>query len=343
MVTITPVPGDAELPIALAAVDALDIVSVCDNVTDVLLTDQGPARRFRPPATDPPLVDAPLLTGGTAADPPSAQHGFSSLVTAQRGGRTLSVLFDTGATPDGCVDNLRRMGIDPASIDVVVLSHGHYDHVTGLSGLAPILGPRHTPVVIHPDGLRSRRFRVGEHERRLAHLDAEAVSAAGFDLHTPDGPTLLGDPDGPQMVLTGPVERLTDFEPGLPGQEALVDGTWQPDAEMHDDQALLARVADRGLAVLTGCGHAGVVNIAHWARALTGEERIHALLGGFHLGGPGFADAIDPTVLALSVLEPEVVVPTHCTGWRAAGAIAEALPEAFIANSVGTTYHLTAP
>lgn len=98
----------------------------------------------------------------------------------------------------------------------------------------------------------------------------------------------------------------------------------------------------RGLLVITGCGHAGVVNILRYARALTGIEQIHAVVGGFHLTGPLFEPVITPTVDALAALAPDLVVPAHCTGWRAMHELANRLPAAFIANAVGTRLELTA-
>ena len=95
-----------------------------------------------------------------------------------------------------------------------------------------------------------------------------------------------------------------------------------------------------GLVVLTGCGHAGIVNIMRHAQRLTGVEKIHAVFGGFHLNGPLFAPIVHPTVDALVGFCPDVIVPSHCTGWTASHAIAEKLPEAFIQNSVGTRFEL---
>jgi 7,8-dihydropterin-6-yl-methyl-4-(beta-D-ribofuranosyl)aminobenzene 5'-phosphate synthase len=94
--------------------------------------------------------------------------------------------------------------------------------------------------------------------------------------------------------------------------------------------------------ILTGCGHAGIVNICRYARRLTGIDQIHAVIGGFHLGGPLFEPIIAATIEAFEELAPDVLVPAHCTGWKATHAIARKLPDAFIQNSIGTTLELTA-
>jgi 7,8-dihydropterin-6-yl-methyl-4-(beta-D-ribofuranosyl)aminobenzene 5'-phosphate synthase len=115
-----------------------------------------------------------------------------------------------------------------------------------------------------------------------------------------------------------------------------------PDPLVVDDQALVVHVRGRGLVVLTGCGHAGAINIARHAGRLTSVDRLDALLGGFHLSGPAFEPVIEPTVAALTEFAPSLVVPAHCTGWRAQHRLAAALPEAFVPNSVGTSYTLRA-
>ena len=142
--------------------------------------------------------------------------------------------------------------------------------------------------------------------------------------------------------MTGEVDRTTDFEKGFPIHQAYRGGGWEPDPLILDDQALIVNVKGKGLVVLTGCGHAGVVNICRYARRLTGIDQLYLVMGGFHLNGPLFEPIIGETCEALADLSPEVLVPTHCTGWKAIHALAARLPDAFIQNSVGTTFELKA-
>src|SRR5262249_58370650 len=121
------------------------------------------------------------------------------------------------------------------------------------------------------------------------------------------------------------------------GQGAFRDGGWSPDPLILDDQALLVRVAGRGLVVLSGCGHAGIVNTVRYARRLTGEQQIAAVVGGFHLSGPMFERIIGPTVDAFDELAPSLLVPAHCTGWRAVHSLAARFPDAFVQACVRTT------
>src|SRR5690349_23140586 len=134
-------------PIRLAPVDALAITVLVDNVTDILLVDEGPARR--PTIGSGPRVSARTLDLGEAFDALRAEHGFAALVTITRGDREHRVLFDTGITPDGLVENMRRLELSPHDVEGIVLSHGHFDHVGGMEGLARVLGPANLPVVIH--------------------------------------------------------------------------------------------------------------------------------------------------------------------------------------------------
>jgi 7,8-dihydropterin-6-yl-methyl-4-(beta-D-ribofuranosyl)aminobenzene 5'-phosphate synthase len=139
------------------------------------------------------------------------------------------------------------------------------------------------------------------------------------------------------------VDRTTEFEHGMPPAHQAWTGTeWAHDPLVSDDQALVVEVRGRGLLVLTGCGHAGAINIVRHAQRLTGVDRLCALIGGLHLGGPAFEAVIPPTVAALGRLAPSLVVPGHCTGWRAQHALAAVLPDAWVPGSSGSTYRLTA-
>jgi len=325
--------------ITLEPVDELRVLSVCDNSIDILLLDQGVARRM-PLGGSPAgqFLEARTLEGGQASDVPLAQHGFSALVTATRAGRSRRLLFDTGMTPTGCLDNLRRLGQDPADVEAIVCSHGHFDHTTGLSGLVTALGHRNMPVLIHPEFWTRRRLAIpGRDPIELPTTSRRAFVDTGFEIVEGRRPSFVFDGS---LLITGEVDRTTDFERGFAIHEALRGQRWEPDPLVLDDQALIAHVAGHGLVVLTGCGHAGVINIVRYAQRLTGIDDVYAVIGGFHLNGPLFEPVIGPTCDAFADLAPKVLVPAHCTGWRAVHSIAARFPDAFIQNSVGTTYVL---
>jgi 7,8-dihydropterin-6-yl-methyl-4-(beta-D-ribofuranosyl)aminobenzene 5'-phosphate synthase len=326
----------------LEPVDELSVLTVCDNTMDLLLPDEGPATRLSMAGMgrDTPMLQAPVLQEGKVPDAPLAQHGFSALVEIRKGGQAHRLLFDTGLTPAGCVENLLRLGQDPARIEAIVCSHGHFDHTTGLSGLIGRLGRANLPVLIHPEFWTRRRLAIpGQEPFELPTTSRRALDDAGFDVIEQQQPSFLYDRS---VLITGEVDRVTSFEKGFGIHQAWRGGSWQPDPLILDDQALIANVAGRGLVVLTGCGHAGVINICRYAQRLTGIAKLHAVIGGFHLTGPLFEPIIADTVSALAQLAPDLIVPAHCTGWKATHAIARRLPAAFIQNSVGTTFHLTA-
>jgi len=333
-----PLLADVVDPIALAPVDEVVITTLVDNSYDGLMTDMGPARRASMMRL--PGVPAPQFEGGATAPGLLAEHGFSALVHVRRGERTHTLLFDTGVSPGGMATNVERLGLDLGELTAAVLSHGHFDHAGGLAGLASLRGRRGLPLVLHPLVWTRRRVAFpGVQPVELPVLSRRAIEGEGFEVIERREPSLLLDGC---VLVTGEVDRTTEFETGMPFHEAYGTHGWAPDPWIRDDQALVVHVRGKGLVVLTGCGHAGAVNIVRHAMRLTGVDRLHGLFGGFHLTGPAFEPVIEPTVDALQGLQPDVIVPAHCTGWRAQHRIASALPGAFVPNAVGTTFTMVA-
>lgn len=323
----------------LQPVDNVTVTILIDNVSDALMTDMGPAKRTGLASQgDIPWVPAETLVGGKGIDTLLAEHGFSALVTVQRGERTHRILFDTGFTPDGMMENMRRLSLSAKDIEVLVLSHGHSDHTTGLSGMVRGLGRTNLPVIIHPEFWTQRRIVIpGRDPFEIPSTSRSALEGAGFQITEDRAPSFLFEGS---VLVTGEVDRTTEFEKGFAVHQALRDGEWQPDPLILDDQAMIMHVKDKGLVVITGCGHAGVVNILRYAKKLTGVEQIHAVVGGFHLSGVLFEPIIGPTCDALAELSPRYLVPAHCTGWKAQHAMAVRFPEQFIPNTVGTRFEL---
>ena len=322
--------------VPLEPVDSVTVTTLVDNVTDMLLQDQGPAKRPRLGDPRASRLPAAFLDGGETVDAPLAEHGFSVLVTVAKGGKERRILFDAGLTPDGLVENMRRLDLSPKDVEVIALSHGHFDHTTGLDGIVRVLGRPNLPVIIHPEFWSRRRIAIpGREPFELPSTSKSALRGAGFEIVEERQPSFLLDGS---LLVTGEVDRTTDFERGFPVHQAFREGAWQPDPLILDDQAVVVNVADRGLVVITGCGHSGIVNIVRYARKLTGVERVYAVIGGFHLNGPLFEPIIPATCQALAEMAPQVIVPAHCTGWRATHALAAAFPDAFIQNSVGTRF-----
>ena len=329
--------GDAVDPIRLEPVDEVVVTTLMDNSYDGLLPDMGPARRFG--LIRSPVVPSTVMSGGGTKAGLVAEHGFSALVTTRQGGREHTVLFDTGISPRGAAENLHRLGLDHSAIEAVVLSHGHFDHAGGMEGFARLRGFER-PVVVHPLVWTQRRLAPpGMPEVELPTMSKAALEASGFEVVERRQRSLVLDRS---VLITGEVDRTTDFETGMPFQERWNGQSWEPDPLILDDQALVVNVRGLGLVVVTGCGHAGAVNIARYAMRLTGVSRLYGMLGGFHLGGPAFEPIIEPTVSALEAMAPSLVVPAHCTGWKAQHRLAAALPDSFVPNAVGTSYRVQA-
>jgi len=327
--------------VALEPVDRVEITILMDNVTDPLLSDQDGIRRVNWPRA----LHGALPTAGARVSPDTgvpdaliAEPGFSALVRVDKAGREHTLLFDTGVSPNGVVENMRRLDIAPGDIEAIVLSHGHWDHVTGMEGLARELGRSKLPVMIHPEFWARRRVRFpGLDPAELPATSRTALEDLGFTIVEERQPSFLLDG---AVLITGEVDRTTPFEIGFRGHEALRNAEWRPDPLILDDQALVLSLRDRGLIVLSGCGHAGIVNTVRYVRTLTGIDVIAAVVGGFHLSGPMFEPIIEPTVDALAELTPGLLVPAHCTGWRAVHRLATRVPDAFVMSTVGTTIAL---
>ena len=142
------------------------------------------------------------------------------------------------------------------------------------------------------------------------------------------------------ILITGEIPRETSFEKGFMQHRALINGSWQPDPLILDDRAVVINVKGKGLVVISGCAHAGIINTLRYAQRISGTMDVYAVVGGFHLSGKESENRIELTVKELRKLNPKLVVPSHCTGWRGICAIAKALPDVFIWNSVGNMYKL---
>ena len=147
-------------------------------------------------------------------------------------------------------------------------------------------------------------------------------------------PTYLADHT---ILVSGEIPRITEFETGFPYHYTKRNGQWEHDPVIEDDQCLIVNVRGKGLVIMTGCGHSGIINTIRYAQTLTGIQSIYAVLGGFHLTGGIFEKIIPATIAELQEIKPTYLMPGHCTGWAAIQQIAHNMRDAFIPNNVGTT------
>jgi 7,8-dihydropterin-6-yl-methyl-4-(beta-D-ribofuranosyl)aminobenzene 5'-phosphate synthase len=158
------------------------------------------------------------------------------------------------------------------------------------------------------------------------------IQEAGLDLVETEGPYPLLDGT---FLFLGQIPRETEFEKGMPNAYFVEQGQEKFDA-IEDDTAIVMNLKDKGLVVLSGCAHSGIINTVNYARKVTGVTQVHAVMGGFHLTGAHFEPFIQPTTQALKAINPAYVIPTHCTGRKAINYMENELPEKFILNMAGT-------
>ena len=316
-------------PVTLQAVDRLEITVLVDNSIDVFLPGTEEVQRAPLPAELPWGERQALI----------AEHGYAALVRVRAGERSATLLFDAGISTHGLTHNMDVLEVRPLDVHSIILSHGHADHTQGLVGLLKRVGQRRMPILLHPDAFLNRKVIFPDgHEATTPAPNRRLLEQEGVEFIEARGPSYLVEG---LVLVTGQIHRSTDFEQGFPIHYAEINGTWQPDPLIHDDQALVVHVRDKGLVVLTGCGHAGVINTLRYARALTGIETIYALLGGLHLTGRLFEPIIPPTVAALKAMAPHLIMPGHCTGWKATHQLARELADAYVPSSVGTRLVIT--
>ena len=303
----------------LREADKLEVTILVDNYTDLLLL-QG-TEVVKRPAIGPP--NAPL-----------AEHGLSCLLKVYADSEEHVVLMDAGISTTCLFHNADALGVDFGQVESVVLSHGHIDHFGGLIGFLNRAN-KGIPLILHPDAFLPRRLNIpGIGQIDIPRLDEAALKETGVAIHKIKEASTLGSD---LIMVLGEVERVTDFEKGFPWAEAKIDDAWVMDP-FHDDQGVAVKVKGKGLVVISGCAHAGIINTVKHAQKVTGTDKVHAVLGGFHLTGPLFEPIIAPTIGEMKKIGPDVVVPMHCTGWKAINQFAQEMPEQFTLNTVGTTY-----
>jgi 7,8-dihydropterin-6-yl-methyl-4-(beta-D-ribofuranosyl)aminobenzene 5'-phosphate synthase len=322
----------------LKPVDLCNVTVLVDNVTDLLSSV---------PDNVTPHAHNLINTGkvrelsGTCAC--CAHWGLSLVIRVQSGDISHGLLFDSG--PEGATveRNGARLGIDFSSIDEIVLSHGHWDHVGGMIKALELVhranGGKRIPVHLNEAMFVDRGMELGgkvlPFERVPGKKEMEAV---GGDLVcNPDAHTTLDE----MFYISGEIPRVTPYEVGLPPSHVqMTEKGWEPDRLIMDERYLAVHVLNKGILVFTACSHAGIVNVLRDARDAFDPVPLYGVMGGFHLSGATMEKIIPDTVRDLRQFDLREIIPGHCTGWRAFHKLVDAFGESrVIPSAVGQSHH----
>lgn len=311
----------SEAGTVVSEVDKVDVWVLTDNYYDALRPESKITKRFR-------------VTPGHSIH---AEHGLSYYVETTVGGKTSRCMFDYGLDSKGVMHNIRMLGLDMGKTDAFALSHGHFDH---FSGAIEILKenqakiPKSTPFYVGEETFY-RRFSLRPNTTEAADLGILSkadIESLGLKVVEIKEPTEII----PGAWFSGNIERLTPYEKVPPS--LLIQRAEKPEPDdFRGEQALVFLVKGKGLVVLSGCAHAGIVNTVRQAQKVTGAGKVHAIIGGFHLVNAK-PEIIQSTVADIKALQPDYVVPTHCTGFEAILHFRQEMPDQFILNTAGTRY-----
>jgi 7,8-dihydropterin-6-yl-methyl-4-(beta-D-ribofuranosyl)aminobenzene 5'-phosphate synthase len=312
--------------IKLKEANSASLTTVIDNYTESLLPDGDKVER------------AKLVKDGIRKSPLLAEHGFSVLVEVGENSKKHTVLLDFGGSKVGVPYNFDILEIDVNDIEAFVISHGHHDHLGALYEILDSLENKPRSVVVHPDAFLHPRFHKFPDGRRvpIPSLKKGIIEKTGNGVVSGKEPVLLAND---YVLTTGQIPMVNDFEKGMPTAYYEKDGETIKDP-ISDDLGIILNIKDKGLVVITGCGHAGIINTIHHAQEITGVNKIYCVLGGFHLIGNIGEAVIERTIEEMKQFDPEIIVPCHCTGLKAIHKFEKTFSEAFVLNSSGTRINL---
>jgi 7,8-dihydropterin-6-yl-methyl-4-(beta-D-ribofuranosyl)aminobenzene 5'-phosphate synthase len=307
--------------IAIPEVDKLRVWTLTDNYYDALRPDSKITRRCR------------VVPGKSI----HAEHGLAYFVETHVNRETNACMFDFGLDADGVMKNMEILDLDLGKTSAFALSHGHFDHWGGAVEILKQNRARiakNAPFYTGEEAfLRRYTLRPGTKEIvDIGQLEKKDIETLGLRVMEIKNPMQII----PGAWCTGNIERVTEYEKALPNLLVERNGQCETD-DFKGEQALCFKVKSKGLVVLSGCGHAGIVNTVKHAQKITGINEVHAILGGFHLINAK-PEVIRNTVDAIHAMKPDYIAPTHCTGFEALVAFNNRMPDEFILNTAGTQY-----
>jgi len=265
-----------------------------------------------------------------------AEQGLSLWIEASDNDRTRRILYDFGRSEHVLLRNVELLGLDLRKLDYLVLSHGHLDHYGCLLRVLENTNDG-CKLIVHPDAYGRKRFFLQKDGTYVGpwEIDSRVFDQFGSRLEPTSTPSDLGL----GVHVSGEIEKKTEFEPGMPNAFVEVDGKLVHD-QIPDDQSIFIELEGRGIVVLSGCCHAGVVNTLAYARKLFPGQPIYALIGGLHLNSAS-NEQMQKTVEYLSQSEIRYISGLHCTGYYAQRILMEQFRDCWLPNTVGATLTFT--
>lgn len=300
------------------------IYVVVDNYVDMLSANEEHVKRLR--------MDYQFSPKGGIVQ---ADSGICFVIDTFNGKTLMSrVMIDSGFESSVTLHNMKLLGIDPKSIEHVLLSHGHPDHFGGMLGVLRAIHHK-VPFTVHSDAFipRSIITNITRADWINKKLTKAALGKNGAVIKETSKPAKLGY----AIMSTGMVERKIEFEKEVPkGRFQIIGGKLIPD-EIKDDTNIVINVKGKGLIVLSMCGHSGIINTVRYAQKITGVKKIYCVMGGFHLGHPDIPKGkIEKTVNELVKMDAKYVVPLHCSGLNFKFKMMQKAPSRFISSGSGT-------
>ena len=320
----------------LIEVDSLHIQVIVDNVTDSLSSVPENVVHEMDYLADHGMKE---LSGECLC---CGAHGLSLLLTASKNSLNHSLLFDAGPDGDVFQRNVSKLGITMTKIEEVILSHGHWDHAGGFLAALQLIknkNPKQKVVFqLNPGMFHQRATQSDQHVFPFKKVPSvDELQNKGAEVVNSDAARLLLDN---MFYLSGEIPRITDYETGYPGHvRQLPNQEWVPDPLILDERFLVVNVRNKGLVVFSACSHAGIINVLKHAQSLFPTIPIYAVMGGFHLSGHAKESIIQQTVEDMKSFNLKMIIPAHCTGWRAVNALGNAFGDSVVVPSaVGRLY-----